>query len=271
MITETVSEINLPRRFLRQPPRTEPGERIYAIGDIHGRADLFLALLRSISRDQERQPLDGRATRIVVLGDFIDRGPSSRQILEALSRVPDRQALTVLMGNHEECLLACATGMGDPRDGWLDFGGRETLASYDMSPPEPDQSKDVYGRLLTERIGQQVVDWLASLPLFAISGDYVFVHAGLRPGIALKRQSSRDLLWIRDEFLSSTKAHSHFVVHGHSIVDQVEVRANRIGVDTGAWRSGRLTALALEDDRAWLVAVEDEHQLQSPARLLATG
>lgn len=271
MITETVSEITLPRRFMRQPPRTEPGERIYAIGDIHGRADLFLALLRSIAADQDQHPLDGRSTRIVVLGDFIDRGPSSRQIVEALSRVPDRHALTVLMGNHEECLLACATGMGDPRDGWLDFGGRETLASYDMPPPLPDQTKDVYGRLLTERIGQPVVDWLASLPLFAISGDYVFVHAGLRPGIALKRQSSRDLLWIREEFLNSTKAHSHFVVHGHSIVDQVEIRANRIGVDTGAWRSGRLTALALEDDRAWLVTVEDGQQLQLPARAFATG
>lgn len=271
MITETVSEITLPRRFMRQPPRTEPGERIYAIGDIHGRADLFLALLKSISRDQDQHPLDGRTTRIVVLGDFIDRGPSSRQIIEALSRVQDRHAMTVLMGNHEECLLACATGMGDPRDGWLDFGGRETLASYDMPLPQPDQTKDVYGRLLTERIGQVAVDWIASLPLFAVSGDYVFVHAGLRPGIALKRQSTRDLLWIREEFLNSSKAHSHFVVHGHSIVDQVEVRSNRIGVDTGAWRSGRLTALALEDEQAWLVAVEDDQQLRLPARALATG
>lgn len=244
-------EIEFPRRFLRPPPAGFPDERVYAIGDIHGRCDLFAELMEAIRQDCVERPTDGRQVRLIVLGDFIDRGPHSRAAIELLRRASELQGVTVLLGNHEACLLDCAAGRSDPRDGWLSFGGQATLDSFGIAPPAEGEDMYDFGERLTRAVGEESLRWMRSLPLHERSGDFFFCHAGVRPGVPLDRQDPGDLLWIRDAFLSSRRSHGKIIVHGHSITDDVDVAENRIGVDTGAYASGRLTALAIEGTQLW--------------------
>jgi serine/threonine protein phosphatase 1 len=244
-------EIEFPRRFLRPPPAGFPDERVYAIGDIHGRCDLFAELMDAIRLDCVERPTEGRQVRLIVLGDFIDRGPHSRAAIELLRRASELQGVTVLLGNHEACLLDCAAGRADPRDGWLSFGGQATLDSFGIRPPAEGEDMFDFAERLTLAIGEDSLAWLRGLALHDRSGDFFFCHAGVRPGVPLDRQLPEDLLWIREAFLSSRRSHGKIVVHGHSITDDVDVAENRIGVDTGAYASGRLTALAIEGTRLW--------------------
>lgn len=235
----------------------EPG-RIYAIGDLHGRFDLFRALMRTIECDHAaRAPT---VTRIVLLGDIVDRGPDSARLVRGCMRLSQlNPRFTVLKGNHEEMMVHALRGDLWAYRAWLDFGGRETLLSWGASPALTDDmpgTRELRGA--AHLVGRDVIDWLARLPLTLRHEDHLFVHAGIRPGVALERQVPRDLLWIGEEFLDSEEDHGVTVVHGHTIAeDGPEVRGHRVGLDTGAYRTGRLTAMGLERGERWFLRADE--------------
>ena len=242
-------------RFLsRQRSSAVPaGHRVYAVGDVHGRADLLDDLLAKIEADNVAR---GEAETIVVfLGDLIDRGPDSAAVIERLRTwAPDGISPRFLAGNHEEVLLRLLNGEAALLEDWLRFGGADCLASYGADPAAiallpPSQALAA----LREAIPSTHVEFLRGLSDTLRVGDYLFVHAGIRPGFALGGQAQADLRWIRQPFLSDASDHGFIVVHGHTISEAVEVRPNRIGIDTGAYRTGRLTALALEGSDRWML------------------
>jgi serine/threonine protein phosphatase 1 len=237
-----------------KPARGKSGCRAYAIGDIHGRLDLLDQLLVRIAEDMSRR--SDKKTYIIFLGDLIDRGADSAGVVERLRMYRPAGAKAVfLSGNHEEVLLRILKGDKDILPSWLKFGGAQCAQSYGI---EPDRLKaldeDAAIRLLQAQVPSAHRAFLGSFADTFSFGDYLFVHAGIRPGIALEDQDRMDLLWIRDAFLSDTKEHGYMVVHGHTIVDEVEVRSNRIAIDTGAYQSGVLTAIAIEDQHRWFLA-----------------
>lgn len=217
-----------------------PGQRLYAIGDIHGRRDLLDRLLAAIARDAAEAPPAERT--ILFLGDYIDRGPDSADVIERLVQPIEGFRKIALLGNHEALMLRFLEDV-DGADLWLTNGGNATLASYDLSwsGDWPDLQRRL--RMALPAAHRRFLETL--LPCHR-AGDYFFAHAGIRPGVALDRQRREDLIWIRDRFLDSPADHGAVVVHGHSIRPEPEVRANRIGIDTGAFMSGRLTALCLD-------------------------
>jgi len=236
------------------PPRTAEGERIYAVGDVHGRLDLLTELLEKIDRHSRSLP-DPRTQHVILLGDLIDRGEQSSQVVDYVYNIQKKtDQLIVLMGNHEELMLRALNSEYGIFRAWMRIGGDATLRSFGMEPPPRGGDYELYARRFAATIPQQWVAWLSRLPYSARSGDYFFCHAGIRPGVPLKRQKKADLLWIRDEFLDDRQEHGAVVVHGHSIADEVEYCGNRIGIDTGAYRTGVLTALYLEGDRQEILA-----------------
>ncbi len=227
------------------------GTRVYAVGDVHGRADLLEPLLGWIAEDHAGR--GGEATlTIVFLGDLIDRGPASAKVIDLLVGA-DRVAAEhhVLGGNHEEMLLAILGGESEGVVAWLDHGGAETLESYGVDPARFWDDPDALPRVLRSAIPSRHLALLRALRDQVRIGDYLFVHAGIRPGVPLDEQTGRDLRWIRKEFLTSAADHGPVVVHGHTIVPKVDYRHNRIAIDTGAYRTGRLTALGLEGEARW--------------------
>ena len=223
--------------------RLPPGLRVYAIGDIHGRADLLDRLHDKIEADLSTAP---EKTAIVYLGDYVDRGPDSHGVIERLVRPRFTGVETVaLLGNHEDMLLQF---MDAPYGAslWLSNGGDATLASYKVKVPASFDELLFTQRALLGAMPRHHKQFLASLPEQVQFGDYLFVHAGIKPGPPLDRQSREHMIWIRDVFLNSEVDHGLIVVHGHTIVHEVEWMPNRIGVDTGAYTTGRLTALVLE-------------------------
>ena len=240
----------------RTPPgfRLPPGLRVYAVGDVHGRDDCLAAVERRIGDDLARRPA-AADTLVVMLGDYVDRGPASAAVIERL--VPHRLAglpTRCLLGNHEDALLGF---LADPVGAaeWLDWGGRATLASYGVDAEEAATGAELR-RLaidLAEAMPTRHLAFLQELELSIELGGFLFVHAGIRPGVAFDRQRLDDLLWIREPFLASTRVGSHRVVHGHTISAEVEVLPHRIGVDTGAFATGRLSAVVIEDDRVDLL------------------
>ncbi|MEQ9643423.1 MAG: metallophosphoesterase [Alphaproteobacteria bacterium] len=227
-----------------------PFHRVYAIGDIHGRLDLLDDLLQQIVADREAAK-PARAV-LIYLGDYVDRGPDSRGVIDRLlAPPPDGFDVVHLLGNHEALMLHF---LADDRAGfgWLSNGGVATLASYGI-----EVAGEVYRREdltalrveLRERLPDAHRQFLQGLGLHHREGDYLFVHAGIRPGVPLDDQTADDLIWIREAFLDSKADHGFVVVHGHSIRQEVVLRANRIGIDTGAFASGTLTCLVLQDDR----------------------
>ena len=202
-----------------------------------------------------QEDLDGSPNKhslLVYLGDYVDRGPDSREVLELLRRdiAPTSERLC-LMGNHEQILLRF---LEDPRIGrsWMDLGGDATLASYGISPTPsvpPDQRMQTLSQNLKEAMPESHKGFLRDCAVSHREGDYLFVHAGIRPGRPLERQTDQDLLWIRALFLESRRDHGFRVVHGHNVVEHPEVLPNRIAVDTGACWSGRLTCVVLEEDQ----------------------
>ena len=223
------------------PPAVPAGMRVFAIGDIHGRDDLLSDLLAQIAADLASRPADESV--IVFLGDYVDRGPGTKAVVERLSTgaMPgSRQHF--LLGNHEAEMLRALSGQSDG-DIWMQNGGAETLRSYGVSEVAIEQrDRDAW----LQNIPEAHLAFLRALQVHARIGDYLFVHAGFRPGVAINQQREEDLIWIRDAFINSDWDFGAVVVHGHTIRDVPDVRHNRIGIDTGAWRTGTLTAVVLE-------------------------
>lgn len=206
----------------------------------------MFALHEQIIADTSQNPVDEPI--VVYLGDYVDRGPGSSQVVEMLRRHPlDGFQRVCLLGNHEEMMLRFMEGPADVN--WLFNGGDATLASYGVATSwshfQPKELESLRERLCSA-VPQEHMAFLEKLQPYHIEGDYIFVHAGLRPGVPIKKQKPREMLWIRDLFLKSTVDFGKRVVHGHTITDAPDIRTNRIGIDTGAFYSGRLTCLVLE-------------------------
>lgn len=232
--------------------RVPDGTRLYAIGDIHGRDDLLDRLLDLVAADAGDAASDMRRVLLFV-GDYVDRGLGSRQVIDRLLHNPLPGFESVyLMGNHEEAFLGFLEGQPIAFD-WFKYGGLETLYSYDVPIPRRPATPvdmDELRRQAVAAVPAPHVAFLRGCKLWHVEGDYAFVHAGVRPGVALEHQDAEDLLWIRDAFLSSRANHGgKVIVHGHTICPEPEMRPNRINIDTGAYASGRLTSLVLEGDR----------------------
>jgi serine/threonine protein phosphatase 1 len=235
------------RQKSESPRRAAPPEtRLYAIGDIHGSLEPLRALRAMIRSHASDYPIARKS--IVYLGDYIDRGLESRGVIDLLlhEKLPGFDDV-FLKGNHEEAILNfLADGTALP---WLAYGGVATLLSYGVHPPDPitdERELQRARRELALKMPAEHRNFLQNLVRYHIAGDYLFVHAGLRPGVPLEEQTDDDLLWIREEFLKSREDFGKLVVHGHTITREPDVQPNRIGIDTGAFASGRLTCLVLE-------------------------
>ncbi|RMF35431.1 MAG: serine/threonine protein phosphatase, partial [Alphaproteobacteria bacterium] len=227
---------------------TTDGRRIYAIGDIHGCLAEMQAMHARIAADLAAAP--HRAPLIVHVGDYVDRGPDSRGVIEALLNpaLPDIETVS-LLGNHDDLMLKF---LDDPHGQWCRFhwlednlGGRATLASYGVTGHDPVRMAEE----ARAAVPAAHLDFLRARPRLHRVGSYVFVHAGIRPGVPLDEQDPEDLIWIRREFLDSRADHGAIVVHGHTPAREIELRPNRIGIDTGLVYGRHLTCLVLEDDR----------------------
>jgi len=233
-------------------PSVPEGQRFYCIGDIHGRLDLLLELEAAIVSDNAGYP--GECV-VVYLGDYIDRGDESKEVVDHLLEAPLEGFQHVhLLGNHEQTLLDF---LQHPRSvaAWLTFGGRAALNSYGIAVTREPSLQDLLDlrNELESRLPSRHLDFYRNLELMHVAGDYCFVHAGIRPGVPLLEQRKEDLLWIREDFTESDVRHQHVVVHGHSITPEVDWRENRIGIDTGAFQSGILTCLVLEGEERRLL------------------
>jgi serine/threonine protein phosphatase 1 len=240
------------RRLAPEPvlPSVPEGSAVYAIGDIHGRLDLMSRLLEQVRADAERHSED-LERRLIFLGDYVDRGPESRKVVEFLRRRPlPGFAHVFLLGNHEEAMLDFIDGRSDGL-AWLSYGGLETLMSYGVtlrSLPGTNESVEELREAARTAIPAEHVDFMRACVLSHCEGDYVFVHAGVRPGRPLALQDRQDLLWIRDDFLrAASPLPGQVVVHGHTICDMPQDLGYRIDIDTGAFVSGRLTCLILRN------------------------
>ena len=226
-------------------PRLPDGTRIYAFGDVHGRADLLQQMFTVIDVDLARNPVNRSIE--VFLGDYIDRGPYSNLTLDLLIERSRRRETVCLKGNHEAYFLEL---LSDPSklDGWQQFGGFQTMMSYGiLPPPNPDKAERLeLIRKFRKAIPERHLTFLQNLKTSFVCGDFFFVHAGVRPGIPLEEQHERDLLWIRDEFLDSKANFGKFIVHGHTPVKNPERRPNRMNIDTGAYATGKLTLLTIQ-------------------------
>ncbi|WP_119084728.1 metallophosphoesterase family protein [Altererythrobacter sp. B11] len=247
--------------------RVPEGERVYAIGDIHGRLDLFEALIAAVEEDDAAgAPAE---TQVVLLGDLVDRGPDSAGVIARARDWQRRANVRILGGNHEEMFLRSFDDTETLRH-FLRFGGRETLLSFGVSPrrladAEPEEAQE----LMRRAVPQDVRDFIAGFEEMIAIGDYLFVHAGIEPGLPLEEQDPRALRWIREPFLSHGESHGAVVVHGHTITEAPDDRGNRIGIDTGAYASGRLTALVLEgDQRRFIETVERDGQITTAALIV---
>jgi serine/threonine protein phosphatase 1 len=229
------------------PGRLPPGRRIYAIGDIHGCGRQLAALHAAIADDLDRRPV--AAPLLLHIGDYVDRGPDSADVIAQLLRDGTPLAPTVnLMGNHEHTMLEALGGDRAAGTDWLFQGGRPTLESFGVDPDGPREA-------WADSIPETHMQFLRSLALHHREGDYLFVHAGIRPGIAFESQAPEDLLRIRQPFLYTDRELGAVIVHGHTPVKAPVVRANRIGIDTGAVFGGALTCAVLEDATIGFLAV----------------
>ncbi len=240
-------------------PAIPAGQRVYAVGDIHGCLAQFKALATAIARDDaERGPAD---TTVILLGDLIDRGPDSAGVIAFARQWQAERPVRILMGNHEEMFLD-ALADEDVLRHFLRFGGRETALSYPIDAASYTAAELTEVRaMLHAAIPADDIAFITAFEDRIAIGDYIFVHAGLRPGVPINEQKVSDLRWIRGPFLSHNESFGPVVIHGHTIFDGVEIKANRIGIDTGAYASGRLTALGLEATARWLIeATQDTAQ-----------
>lgn len=253
------------KSLLNRKPKASPldkafvpqGVRLYVIGDIHGRLDLLNELLDQIDRDDAaREPAE---VHLIFLGDLIDRGPDSAGVIDRAMQLYDAGGGRVrfLMGNHEEVYLGAATGEEKHVRFFCKIGGRETILSYGVTL---DEYRNMESEELAERVGnlfpRSHIDFVSRFENRIVFGDYAFVHAGIRPGIPLEEQKISDLRWIREDFILDDEPHDKVIVHGHTISEAVEECHNRIGIDTGAYETGQLTALCLESNKRWYLQTE---------------
>ncbi len=233
-------------------PKIPEGVLIYAIGDVHGELFQLERLLGKIEADALRRDADRKI--IIFLGDVIDRGGHSRDIIGSLGKDPfvlPEFEVICLKGNHEQVMLDFFDHP-ETSQAWFQYGGVETLASYGIRAGARTEAPEKLAQLRDEAllaIPTRDVAFLRSLKTRFTLGDYFFVHAGVRPGITLDRQSAEDLLWIREPFLSSTQFHEKIIVHGHTVHAEPQNLPNRIGIDTGAYATGILTSLVLHGDQ----------------------
>ena len=257
----------------RRPTHPTEGQRLYAIGDVHGRLDLLNATLGRIRRDLEQRPHP--RPRIVMLGDYVDRGPDSRGVIEALIALKaSAMPASFLLGNHDSYISAYLREPGwyDRTYHWLhdNMGGAATLASYGVPNARvenPAAARDAFAAAFP----RAHMEFLDSCALKIRIGSYLFVHAGIRPGVPLSEQTRDDLIWIREPFLGSDADFGFKVVHGHTIVGQVEHWPNRIAVDTGAVRTGVLSCLVLEGTQVSLLQPSGPHSLAGRVRDRGAG
>lgn len=253
--TEIVREVD-PSQIFRASATLPAGVRIYAVGDIHGRADLLRTMLEKVNADRRLRPVVRPI--LLFIGDYVDRGPSSREVLDILLEYRGTSESIFLKGNHETFVPRF---LKDPAVlyEWRLYGGLETLLSYGLKPTfSPDERERTR---LSEEFAQAIsIDHLAFLNSLQLSfrcGDFLFVHAGIRPGVPVADQEEKDLLWIREEFLSSEAPHGVFVVHGHTPVRAPEMRSNRLNIDTGAFATGRLTCAIIEGSTITALSTHD--------------
>ena len=235
------------------PPSIPGGKRVYAIGDVHGRLDLLDRILATIAADDAgRGPAE---TVLVFLGDLVDRGPDSAGVVaRALDLRRAGRNVRFIKGNHEESFLRALDGGEGEMRFFTRIGGQETILSYGVSEQDYlDADYDGLRALASARVPAEHRTFLANFERFVEIGDYLFVHAGIRPDVPLAEQKGSDLRWIRNAFLDHAGDHGHMIVHGHTISDRAEERPNRIGIDTGAFESDRLTALGLEGTDRWFL------------------
>jgi serine/threonine protein phosphatase 1 len=235
------------RRTVKQP-RLPEGVRIYAFGDIHGRSDLLKQMFTIIDADLALRPISRPIE--VYLGDYVDRGPDSAGTLDLLLERSLYSETVFLKGNHETFLLDVLCDPSKLED-WRQFGGLQTLMSYGIQPtinPSAAEQADLI-KVLADVMPADHLRFLQTLKPSFSCGDFFFVHAGVRPGIPLKEQQENDLLWIRNEFLDSNEEFGKYIVHGHTPVQEPDIRPNRINIDTGAYATGNLTLLTIQGSR----------------------
>jgi serine/threonine protein phosphatase 1 len=233
-------------------PKLPNGIRIYAVSDIHGRADLLQDVFAAIDHHLARaSPV--RALH-VFLGDYIDRGPASRQVVDLLIERSHRHESIFLKGNHEAFLFEVLHD-ASRLEAWREYGGLQTLMSYGLVPsikPDQNEQKELVQALLHGMPKPHRL-FFSSLRLGLFCGDFFFVHAGVKPGVPLRQQREEDMLWIREEFLQSDEDFGKFVVHGHTPVPKPDIRPNRINIDTGAYATGVLTLLTIDGERMFAI------------------
>ncbi|RZJ01667.1 MAG: serine/threonine protein phosphatase [Brevundimonas sp.] len=232
---------------------------VWAVGDIHGRQDLLAPLLAAVTADLAAATADRKL--LIFLGDYVDRGPDSKAVLETLCACADDPAVETvfLRGNHEQKMEEFLSNP-DVGPEWCAYGGQQTLESFGLKVPAMSHRADVWNHLsadLHHKVSPRIKAFLTDLaPMFEVGG-YFFCHAGARPGVALSLQDDSDLMWIRRSFLNDDAPFERLVVHGHTISDGIHMDHRRIGIDTGAYKSGVLSAIRLEGaSRLLLQAIE---------------
>lgn len=224
------------------------GRLAYAVGDVHGRLDVLEPLLHDIAQDAAATRPAQRPL-LIFLGDYVDRGPASKGVVDLVLRLQGDSFFETLAlkGNHEEALLQF---LDDPAFGatWMEHGGGTTLVSYGVQPPATRTDVEAWVKVrdaFDAALPATHRQFYGALKLMAEVGDYAFVHAGVRPGVPLAEQAERDLLWIRHEFLQDRGPHGKVIVHGHTPAEEAQLLRHRIGVDTGAYATGVLSAIRL--------------------------
>ena len=230
-----------------------PGRRLYAVGDIHGRLDLLDDLVARIEDDLRARPAADAA--LVFLGDLIDRGPDSAGVIERVRTLAFPGKVVTLLGNHEEMLLRVLAAQPGMAHDWLGFGGDACAESYGVDAASLQaMDEERVAEVLGAAVPPAHVAFLKGCGDTVMFGDYLLVHAGIRPGVAVEDQEPHDLRWIRQPFLADSHDHGVLVIHGHTVSDGVEQRSNRIGIDTGAYQTGILTAAVIEEDELRFLA-----------------
>ena len=233
----------------RLKPVGKPGERVYAIGDVHGCLTELKSLLLKLKADNDYR--DTAKTYLVFLGDLIDRGPDSKGVIDLLMSFPYQFAQPLfIMGNHEEMMVRGLLSEPELLPDWLTYGGYVCAESYGLSRGKLlGQDPNALQHILRSAIPRRHVDFMAGFLDSVQFGDFLFTHAGIRPEVPLEEQNSREMRWIRGPFLNYEGDHGVLVVHGHTISEEIDVRPNRIGIDTGAYETGKLSAVCVEDDK----------------------